>query len=96
MGLARVRQARKEWPAAADAWSQVIEARGDLVRFGVPADWPLAHLERGRALRQAGRIEDARGEYERFARLWRDAEPSPVLEQARREQQALAEPPTPR
>lgn len=93
MGMARVQQSRKDWPRAADSWAKVIEARGDIVRSGVPSDWVLAHLERGRALRMSGRTDAARGEYERFARLWQDAEPSPLLEQAQRELRALAAPP---
>jgi hypothetical protein len=93
MGLARVADQQRQWPQAAQAWQMVVDARGAVLRFGAPSDWALAHLHRARALRQAGDQEAARREYAAFAAVWRNADPSPLGEQARRELESLDRPP---
>ena len=55
LGLARVQEQRRRWPAAAEAWERVLRDRGDLLRQGVPSDWVVAHLQLGRALGQSAR-----------------------------------------
>jgi eukaryotic-like serine/threonine-protein kinase len=90
LGLARVQEQRRRWPAAAQAWERVLRNRGDILRQGVPSDWVVAHLQLGRALSQGGEVERARASYQRFDELWRNAEPSPLREQARVELQRLA------
>ena len=89
LGLARVQEQRRRWPAAAEAWERVLRDRGDLLRQGVPSDWVVAHLQLGRALGQVGEVERARASYQRFAELWSNADPSPLREQARVELQRL-------
>jgi tetratricopeptide (TPR) repeat protein len=91
-GVARVEEHERRWPDAAQAWQKVIEARGAVLRFSAPPDWALAHLQRGRALKLAGEVDAARREYGIFATLWREAEPSPLAEQARRELETIDKP----
>ena len=89
LGLARVYQRRKDWTRAAAAWQKVIDAQGPVLAYGMPSDWCVAHLERARVLKQSGDVGQAREEYQRFATLWRNAEPGRLGEDARREMQAL-------
>ncbi len=89
LGLARTYERKKDWARAADGWQRVVDARGDVVAGGLPSDWCVAHLERARALRQAGDAEGARAAYARFAALWANAEPSRFTSEARRELQGL-------
>jgi serine/threonine protein kinase/tetratricopeptide (TPR) repeat protein len=84
-GLARVHVARREWQKAVDAWGRVIASRGEILRYGFPADWCLAEFELAEAHRQAGNRAEARAHYGRFVELWKDADSSPMLERARRE-----------
>ena len=52
--------------------------------------YPLATLGMGRAASLSGETDRARGAYDEFFRLWRDADPQlPALQQARREYAAL-------
>jgi len=91
LGLARVQEQRRRWPAAAQAWERVLRNRGDILRQGVPSDWVVAHLQLARAQTLGGNGEQARANYRRFDELWRNAEPSPLREQARLELQRLRE-----
>jgi tetratricopeptide (TPR) repeat protein len=91
-GLARVEEHQRHWPAAAEAWQKVVEARGAVLRFSAPSDWAFAHLQRARALRAAGNLDEARREYGVFEALWRNADPSPLGDQARRELKSLDKP----
>jgi hypothetical protein len=91
-GVARAEEHDRRWPSAAQAWQKVIDARGAMLRFGAPPDWPLAHLQRGRALRLSGDMDEARREYVTFSTLWREAEPSTLVEQVRRELESIDKP----
>jgi serine/threonine protein kinase/tetratricopeptide (TPR) repeat protein len=89
VGIALVHERKREWKAAADAWRGVLGANGDILRFGFPADWPLARLERARALTQAGLVDEALEEYKALQDFWSGANGNAVAEQMRREAEAL-------
>jgi tetratricopeptide (TPR) repeat protein len=88
-GLARVHVARREWQKAADVWARVIDSRGEILRYGFPADWCLAEFELAETHRQAGNLLEARAHYSRFVTLWKDADSSPMLDRARREMNGI-------
>lgn len=56
---------------------------------GVDAVGALVYLQLGRAFTQAGDTMQAKKSYEEFLRLWKNAEPGPILEQARKEYASL-------
>jgi hypothetical protein len=84
-GIAQLQQKRKDWTAATLAWQNVVDEGGDIVRFGFPADWPLARLERARTLRRAGLDAEAAREYAALREQWRAADPGSLPDEARRE-----------
>lgn len=84
-GDARVHQRRKEWSLAAASWQKVIESNGDILRFGFPGDWPIARLERARALDRAGFRDESLREYDALRAFWSGAESNSLAEDARRE-----------
>jgi tetratricopeptide (TPR) repeat protein len=88
-GLARAFMAQRAWPSAREKWTSVIESRGQLLQYGLAADWVLAHLERARASREMGDLAAARADYEKFLRLWQKAGDLPVLQVAAAEYRAL-------
>ena len=55
VGLAEIAASRQDWNTAAKEWSEVIASRGEILRYGFPADWALAHLELARVSVRAGR-----------------------------------------
>ena len=74
IGLARVHERRRQWSAAASAWKDVMGASGDILRFGFPADVPLARLQRARALARAGLKEEANAELQKLREFWNTAD----------------------
>jgi hypothetical protein len=74
IGLARVHERRRQWRAAASAWKDVMAGSGDILRFGFPADVPLARLQRARALTRAGFKEEAKGEFQSLREFWNAAD----------------------
>jgi Tfp pilus assembly protein PilF/TolB-like protein len=89
VGAALVSERRGDWSAAADAWQGVLDANGDILRFGFPADWPLARVGRARALTQAGRLDEALEEYRSVQEFWKGADGNAIANQLRREAEAL-------
>jgi tetratricopeptide (TPR) repeat protein len=68
---------------AAAEFQKVLDHRGIVLADPIGA---LAHLQLGRALASSGDAAKARGAYQEFLNLWKDAEPDiPVLAQARAE-----------
>jgi tetratricopeptide (TPR) repeat protein len=90
-GLGRVHAAQREWALAAGAFERVLEARGEILRDGFPAHWPLARLELARARKAQGELEDARAHYAAFLSVWNDADPLTVGGEAFREWQDLGD-----
>lgn len=88
-GLARAFMAEQDWPRARDAWTSVIESRGELLQYGLAADWVLAHLERARASRAMADVPAARADYETFLGMWPKAGDLPVVGQALAEYRSL-------
>jgi eukaryotic-like serine/threonine-protein kinase len=88
-GDARVHQRRKEWGLAAASWQRVIESSGDILRFGFPADWPIARLERARALDRAGLRDESLREYDAVREFWNGAGSNSLADEARREAEQL-------
>jgi hypothetical protein len=89
VGAALVSERKGDWSAAADAWQGVLDANGDILRFGFPADWPLARVGRARALTQAGRLDEALEEYRSVQEFWKGADGNAIANQLRREAEAL-------
>jgi tetratricopeptide (TPR) repeat protein len=75
-GLARAWQQSRDPGQAATEWQHVLEARGEVMRNGFPADWVLAHLELARAWQDQNLPERAAPYAQEFARLWKDADAS--------------------
>jgi eukaryotic-like serine/threonine-protein kinase len=68
---------------AAGEFQKLLDHPGVVLNFPLGA---LARLGRARALRLAGRSQDARREYNVFLALWKDADPDvPILRQAQAE-----------
>jgi tetratricopeptide (TPR) repeat protein len=85
LGLARAYAAKKDWRRAAEERRRVLDARGEILRFGFPADWALGHLELARVERRLGDETAADGHYQAFLDLWKDAGDLPLRQRAVRE-----------
>jgi eukaryotic-like serine/threonine-protein kinase len=72
---------------AASEFQKVLVHRGLVLNEPIGA---LAHLQLGRAYAQSGDMVKGRASYERFLKLWKDADPNiPVLKQAKAEYASL-------
>jgi eukaryotic-like serine/threonine-protein kinase len=72
---------------AASEFQKILDSPGVVVNEPIGA---LAHLGLGRANVTAGRAAEARGAYEKFIQLWKDADADvPVLKQAKAEYDRL-------
>jgi tetratricopeptide (TPR) repeat protein len=89
IGEARTYTALEDWARARAAWSEVLEWKGEILQEGFATDWVLAMLERGRAARRAGVIDDARNDYSTFLETWRNADDVPIRREALRESAAF-------
>jgi hypothetical protein len=68
---------------AAVEFQRIIDHRGIVLNFPLGA---LAHLQLGRAYGLQGETAKARGAYQDFLTLWKDADPDiPILKQAKAE-----------
>jgi DNA-binding winged helix-turn-helix (wHTH) protein len=68
---------------AAAEFQRILDHRGTVISDPVGA---LAHLQLGRAYAMSGDIASARGAYQDFLTLWKDADPDiPILKQAKGE-----------
>jgi tetratricopeptide (TPR) repeat protein len=85
LGLARAYGVRGDWRRAAEERRKVLEARGEILRFGFPADWALGHLELARVERRLGDETAAAEHYRAFLDLWKDAPDLPLRQRAVRE-----------
>jgi tetratricopeptide (TPR) repeat protein len=85
LGLARAYAAKKDWRRAAEERQKVLDARGEILRFGFPADWALGHLELARVERRLGDAAASDGHYRAFLDLWKDAGDLPLRQRAVRE-----------
>jgi tetratricopeptide (TPR) repeat protein len=85
LGLARAYEARRDWRRAAEERRRVLDARGEILRYGFPADWALGHLELARVERRLGDETGADGHYQAFLDLWKDAGDLPLRQRAVRE-----------
>lgn len=96
LGLARAYEAQADWRRAAEAWRAVLDSRGEILRFGFPADAVLAHWELARTQQKMGDTAAARSNYDAFLRLWNEDETSPIRQRAAREWRAIggASPPS--
>jgi serine/threonine protein kinase/tetratricopeptide (TPR) repeat protein len=92
VGLARVHERRRQWSAAASAWKDVMAASGDILRYGFPADVPLARLQRARALTRAGLKEEAKVELEALRDFWGKADQDVVGSLVSRDGESQASP----
>lgn len=70
VGLAQLAEGRLDWRSAAAEWRQVVAARGDILRYGFPADLVYAHLQLARASARLGQMADARAGYDRVIAAW--------------------------
>jgi tetratricopeptide (TPR) repeat protein len=95
VGLAEIAASRSDWPGAAKAWRDVIASRGEILRYGFPGDWVLAHVELARASAKAGVPVDARAAYARALNAWKDGDDTPYRSEARQAQARLSEGTTP-
>ena len=71
---------------AAAAFQTILDHRG--VALNMPTG-ALAHLGLGRAYALQGDTAKARSAYQNFLTLWKDADPSPILQQAKAEYSKL-------
>lgn len=78
-GLARSAQRLGRWQAAADAWTAVIAARGEVWRDGFPPDLVRAHLELAHVYAQIGRADLAASHLQAARDAWADSEAAPLL-----------------
>jgi tetratricopeptide (TPR) repeat protein len=85
LGLARAFEATRDWRRAVNERRRVLEARGEILRFGFPADWALGHLELARVERRLGDETAADGHYQAFLDLWKGAADLPLRQRAVRE-----------
>jgi len=77
---------------AASEFQKIIDHHGLMQNDPIGA---LAHLQLGRAYAMQGKIPEARGVYEDFLNLWKDADDElPVLQQAKAEYAKLKRSPT--
>jgi eukaryotic-like serine/threonine-protein kinase len=77
----------KDGALAAAEFQKIIEHRGWDVLSPL---WPLAHLGLARAAALQGDAEKGRQAYEKFFRLWKEADADlPVLSEAKREYESF-------
>ena len=91
IGLAELAEKRSDWRAAADGWRQVAEARGDILRYGFPADLVLAKLQVARASVRLGLIAEARASYEFVLATWQQGDMTPIRRRALDESSHLSD-----
>jgi tetratricopeptide (TPR) repeat protein len=63
-------------------WEQVAAARGEVLRFGFPADWVLAEARLARLYAAAGDQPRAQASCSRVAAAWLSADSTPVRQEA--------------
>jgi tetratricopeptide (TPR) repeat protein len=85
LGLARTYEAQGDWPRAAEAWRKILAAQGEILRFGFPADWALAHSAVARVERRLGNEPSAQEHHATYAALWKDADDFPMRRRIDRE-----------
>jgi len=75
--------AMRRYAEAAAEFQKILDHRG---LVGLDPIGALAHLQLGRAYTSSGDMAKAKGAYEQFLTLWKDADPDiPVLKQAKAE-----------
>jgi tetratricopeptide (TPR) repeat protein len=89
MGLARAYEMEGQWTVAAREWEQVLASYGQILHNDFPPDVAYAELQLGRLYRRMSNPEQARKHYERFLRLWQQADDTQVLANANRELNGL-------
>jgi serine/threonine protein kinase/tetratricopeptide (TPR) repeat protein len=90
IGLGHVYQTQGRWDAAADEWNKVLDARGDILRYGFPPDLFFAHLQLARAYRAMNNRDSALAQYNELLRLLQNADDVPTFRQAKQEAEQFA------
>jgi tetratricopeptide (TPR) repeat protein len=89
-GLAEWLETQGDWHGALSAWRRVVEARGEVLRHGFPADWVLAHLRAARAARRLGRTGEALDGYRHAIEAWKEGDADTLQAEIEREWRTLA------
>jgi tetratricopeptide (TPR) repeat protein len=90
-GLAQLAERRLDWSTAAAEWQHVVDARGDILRSGFPADLVLAHLQLARANAKLGLVANARAGYERVLAAWQQGDATELRRRAGEESSTLSD-----
>ncbi len=89
LGLAQWLESRGDWRGALAEWQRVVGARGEILRYGFPADWVLAHVGAARMLVRLGDPAQARRSFEHALAAWKDGDQDRLQAGLRREWEAL-------
>jgi serine/threonine protein kinase/tetratricopeptide (TPR) repeat protein len=91
-GAGEVYAAEHEWAKAGLAFQRYLDFKGEVIGEDSPSDWVLGNLRRARILAQSGDAKQSLQYYDRFLRLWANADSDlPALRQARAERSHLAQ-----
>jgi eukaryotic-like serine/threonine-protein kinase len=74
LGLAELAETGLDWRTAVTEWQQVLDARGDILFYGFPADWVLAHVRLARANARLGQIAEAEANYQLALSTWQQGD----------------------
>lgn len=84
--------AEHEWVKAGPAFQRYLDFKGEIIGEDSPSDWVLGNLRLARILAQSGDAKQSLQYYDRFLRLWANADADlPVLREARGERAHLAQ-----
>jgi eukaryotic-like serine/threonine-protein kinase len=92
--LALAYEAQRDWRNAAGQWQQLLNARGEVLQEGFPADLVLAQLQLARIQRRMGDQGAARQHYEAVLQQWQQGDDFRQRREAAREMQGLIHGPT--
>jgi tetratricopeptide (TPR) repeat protein len=84
--------AKHEWAKAGEAFRRYLDFKGEVINEDSPLDWVLGNLRAARILSQSGDVKRSLEYYDRFLRLWTNADSGlPSLREARMERARLTQ-----
>jgi tetratricopeptide (TPR) repeat protein len=87
--LALAYEAQHDWRNAAEQWQQLLNARGEVLQEGFPADLVFAELQLARIHKRLGDVAAARQQYEEVLQRWQHSDDFRQRREAAREMQVL-------
>jgi len=79
-----------DWNNAAQSYQKYLNFEGEILQDDSPSSWALGYLNLARALARAGKLDQARKNYDKFLQLWAGADSDlAILRQAREERTQL-------